>query len=670
MRVRKWRLRLLGFAVLAASGLVIITTRWVHRLSPDLLRSSGSVVHAADYRAQPVNAAPWLWSMPTQAAQGKADDLAGRSLLTRSANSDRAHGAVTALFNGQPLRISLVAAQSSYFDCVVARDVKQRDLLRGLRLSITAQLPDTKRKVVLLDRRVSESSFDVRGQCRVTLPLPAATPEPCLLQIETASSAERAMSPSGIVIAWARLLARRWADAAPARNRRQKPCNVLIYMMDALRPDHLGCYGYERPTSPNLDAFAKHSLIFENAYANAPWTRPAVSSLLTGLLPSGHRAVARESLLADKHETMGELLQKQGYQTALVTANGNVGEGWGFNQGWDKYCFLAGSLDGAGTPLPAPGSEVTREVVAILERWRSDSRPWFVLAFAVDTHVPYRPSERARALFVRPGYSGPLDGSVKATNEASTRRVPVGPEDVQHMQDLYDAQISDNDREFGNLLQYLRKRGLYDKTLVIVLADHGEAFWEHHLFTHGHTLYQEEIRIPLLVKPPAKWQVTGEVKTTVSTVDVLPTVLSVALEQDTANLLGSDLLELARAERRGEPRRRHVISEIAFAPPEAADMAALIDDGRWKLLAVFRRLGASKPGRRVGLSLLELSKNGYREMRAPPDELRQRYYEAALIGTLKRQVMIGQTIAREPSPGSGVLSRETLENLRALGYIK
>ncbi len=584
---------------------------------------------------------------------------------------------------GEPVWVPLLVSRYSALECTLAPDGSGRRVAPDLHVSLTAHLLDAGQRVERDERLWKRIFTDGRGAL-LRVRLPSSYRGRVLVEIEAGADdrgpsapqpGERHPSPpeadrrSGIGVARLRLLTRERGPVSrtPTVTPAGRP-NVLIYIMDALRPDHLGCYGYRRDTSPNIDAFARDALIFENARSNAPWTRPSIASLLTGLLPSASLTSLRTSVLDPAYQTMGELLKKSGYDTGFITANGNVSDAWGFKQGWGKFEFLSGPLNADGSSTPVRGSEVTGRVMSALEAWRSAERPWLMMSFTVDTHVPYRPQAATRKRYVSDDYSGPMDGSVQATYNACMERVRVHKQDVEHMTQLYDATIRDADAEFGRLIRYLRQHNEYDDTLIVVTADHGEGLWEHHKFSHGNNLFEEEIRIPLLVKPPAGLRLKGSVKTPVSIVDILPTILAATRTDGPAFLAGADLLGLARDEEKLGLRPRFTVTEACLAPPEVLDMAAIVDYTGWKLIADFRPYGVHPVPARAPLHLYRLGE-GEKDDLSTAMRLDARYYELMLASTLRHQMLVAQTVRAGPAGGRPRLSQDTTRNLRALGYL-
>jgi hypothetical protein len=266
--------------------------------------------------------------------------------------------------------------------------------------------------------------------------------------------------------------------------------DVFLYMIDTLRADHLGCYGYERSTSPNIDAFAAQATLYEDVHAAATWTRPSVATILTGLYPSVHAAMRWSDGLAEWPALLPEVLQNAGYSTLAVVTNPTVTPVFGFNQGYDEFEYR----------YYASARWVNARVAEHLARMDADG-PVFVQVHTMEPHQPYVPAPASLRLFDR-GFEGKCDGSLESLAAVGSIRPGLSSDDVEHLKDLYDAEILDADSAFAQFLDLLRTTGRFDDALIVLLSDHGEAFAEHDTLGHSHTLSREELHVPLIVKFP------------------------------------------------------------------------------------------------------------------------------------------------------------------------
>ncbi len=306
--------------------------------------------------------------------------------------------------------------------------------------------------------------------------------------------------------------------ARPIRN--GKKMNLILIVIDALRADHLGCYGYPRETTPHLDALANEGIRFEECYAPVSWTKPSVASLMTSLYPGVHGAVRAGDSLPGEVVTLAELLRAAGWTTAGFITNPHLKSIYNFNQGFDLFddsltrdkiyeiairqlVFypLLRAFSGKNFNLTDRdrANLVNRKVFSWLEREKDSD--FFAYIHYMDPHAPYNPPGKYREMF--PAVSG---------NEVS-RTVS-----------LYDGEIRFVDNAVGELLERLKALGIYQRTVILVTADHGEAFGEHGDFGHGHTIYQDQLRVPLIIKCPSCPPALA-ISSPVSTLDILPTLL-------------------------------------------------------------------------------------------------------------------------------------------------
>jgi arylsulfatase A-like enzyme len=282
---------------------------------------------------------------------------------------------------------------------------------------------------------------------------------------------------------------------------------VVVYLVDTLRADHLSLYGYARDTSPELSRFAQDAVVFDQAVASSSWTKPAVASLFTSLPPRDHGCVQFYTPLDPALVTLAERLHGRGYGTGAVVVNLLIlAKNMHFDQGFDLF---------GAPPSPQRAEQVVDSALAFLDARRG--QPMFLYVQTMDSHTPYRPPppfDRRFPPFPEPG---------RAAAEPSDYQVPA---DRDRIVGQYDGAIAYGDREFGRLLRGLRERGLYDRATIVFLSDHGEELLDHGGWVHGHTLFDELVRVPLVVKYPGRREAGRRVARQVQLLDVLPTVLA------------------------------------------------------------------------------------------------------------------------------------------------
>ena len=404
------------------------------------------------------------------------------------------------------------------------------------------------------------------------------------------------------------------------RGRLERP-NVVLVTLDTTRRDRLGCYGYSRPTSPHLDAFAERSVVFERAVAASSWTLPSHASIFTGMFPSSHGADYdpegplrltqaiegpeewagyRASGLSPSETTLALLLREQGYQTGAVVGGPWMKRIFGLDRGFETY-----DDEDIGDVNGRLASEVSTAALEFLETTES---PFFLFLNYFDPHGPYEAP-------------APFGGSF------------LGEEPS----DRYDEEILYMDHHFGRLLDGMKRNGIFDGSMILVTADHGELLGEHGKMGHGASLFEEEIHVPFLVKYPGDEVAPARSGEPVHHVDVLPLVL--------------ERLGLSPSGRSRQPLLAEV-KPLAFMSPEGSWRALYL--GRHKLL--WNSLGnhalydlAEDPGERNDLSRID-----------PP-----RTTEAI---RLLDKVLSSLPPPGEPGPPTS-LDEETLKALRNLGYV-
>jgi len=332
--------------------------------------------------------------------------------------------------------------------------------------------------------------------------------------------------------------------------------NLLLIMIDNLRADHLGVYGYERDTSPQIDRLGESGIVFENASATSSWTKPSVASLFTSRDPSEHNAVSFARHLAPELPTLAESLQHAGYRTIGVTANFvHVNERWGFDRGFESWeSFSVEAEDeadvvwryehqpGEFVPLRAPNAaEVNREVLERLDA--SDARPVFLYVHYMEPHSPYTPNpEQLRQLI---GTDRPAAGAFASNDllvQIARGEIVVDEAQRQWLIDLYDAEIRSVDAGIGDLLAELTRRGILGNTVIAVVSDHGEEFGEHGGWFHALTLHRESLAVPVLFNDARRTRGGQRRREAVDLVDVPTTLLALAGVEKPAGMRGRALL--------------------------------------------------------------------------------------------------------------------------------
>jgi arylsulfatase A-like enzyme len=343
-----------------------------------------------------------------------------------------------------------------------------------------------------------------------------------------------------------------------------RECNVLLISIDTLRADHMGCYGYARNTTPNIDTFRRDAVLFQTTIAQASSTSFSHGSMFTSLIPQHHGASwTTKSPLKPYVRTMPQILTAHGYVSVSYNGGGLIAAPFGFDRGFAIY-------DSQGD------AKFSARVDAGIA-WLRDNmvQKFFLFLHSYEVHVPYDPEDRFVRLF-EDAYAGELPRTispdlVKAINRGERR---FDGHDLQHIVNVYDGGIRSMDEGFGKLDRFLHDSGLYDQTLIILTGDHGEELGEREKVAwHSHSLYDEVLRAPLIVKFPRSWQAGAVVEAQVSHVDILPTVLDVlGIPADSAFV--------------GQSLGRLVTPDRAAVDDDARIVISQRDDGKEPLTAV------------------------------------------------------------------------------------
>jgi arylsulfatase A-like enzyme len=440
------------------------------------------------------------------------------------------------------------------------------------------------------------------------------------------------------------------AWAAPARP------NVLILALDTLRGDHLHCAGREWLATPHLDALARDGIRCERCIATTSWTLPSFATILTGLLPYDHGAVGGEhEVLAAEHSTLAELLAAAGYATGGFVAVHFLNESYGMTQGLQEFEQALPEED-----LYEQARRVTSQGLAFAEAHRDE--PFYLFMHYYDIHSPYRQPVPFDHLYYvgderKPGVPI-LEGLLSADNRAVGNRRQYyawleGITDLAYPIRAYAAGVTFVDAFIGVVLDRLRELGLYDDLLIVLVSDHGEHLGEHDTWFTHHYLYQEVLRVPLIVKLPGRRRAGTVMGTPVSTLDILPTVLRAVDLPVPPECSGLPLQEQLESSPRGT---RYLPAEWGAAPE---DYAKALVEWPWKLL-LFARDGVER---------YEL----YR-LDTDPCELTSLVPERPeMLGRLRarlRQLFPPEhPVLADPRARPAELDPASRERLRALGYV-
>ena len=420
--------------------------------------------------------------------------------------------------------------------------------------------------------------------------------------------------------------------------------DIVLITLDAARPHHFSCYGYHRPTTPNIGRLAEESLVFTNAFALVPNTRRSVPTMITGLSFLNHQVTANESALSEAANTLAEYLAEAGYRTACFTASPNNARASGADQGYEEFFELWNEV-------PRTRSSDPHYLSARVIEWLTtvdDSRPLHLQLHFVPPHLPYDPAPEFD-LFSDPLYEGDCDGSKETILGIDKGKLLFDAADMKQLIALYDGNLRAGDDAVGEVLSALQRRSQWRDTVVLVTSDHGEAFYEHRRMGHNNTVYDEMLRVPFILRLPGEINPNDfDLDRLVTLADIVPTLLPIASVESTARVDGTDLLNTSRFGHRIDDR--FFIAQTAHGTPTMG-----LRSRRFKL--VFANSGQGE--------LYDLVED--------PGELNNLCFSRPeLFAGLG--MILTRTLLEPPSLGAGAelseLPKSDLEMLEALGYVE
>ena len=315
--------------------------------------------------------------------------------------------------------------------------------------------------------------------------------------------------------------------------------NVILITLDALRPDHLGCYGYKKNTSPNIDKLAKEGVLFTQAISQTSWTCPSFFSLITSTYPSTNQVYYWDRILPKSIITLTEILKEKGYCNGFISGHGGTNPNSGFNRGFDTFVDI----------VEVRAGQITNEAISWIKNNRNKN--FFLWIHYMDTHSPYQPPFPYNKLFL------PAD-FIKLSDEFLAEKykwIGVFPiqslentlteEDREYYISQYDGVINFIDEQIGILLKNLKNLNLFKKTFIIITADHGENLADQDkYFGHGGALYEELIKVPLILRCKGLFPKGKIINHQIQLIDIMPTILDILSVDTNVKMEGKTLLPL------------------------------------------------------------------------------------------------------------------------------
>ncbi|HEU5182309.1 MAG TPA: sulfatase [Candidatus Polarisedimenticolia bacterium] len=426
--------------------------------------------------------------------------------------------------------------------------------------------------------------------------------------------------------------------------------SILLISLDTLRGDRVGAQRDGRPLTESLDALARRGTLFEQATSAAPWTLPSHASLFTGRLPYSHGARTEHQALRPDLATLAERLRESGYRTGGFTGGGYVASFFGFDQGFEIYEDHDETQEGGPEPIFRAALSWIEGVGKV---------PFFAFVHTYEVHYPYTHADFVDA--ASRSALGPLGVSeLEAIHRGERVLTPSEREVVKR---LYDGDVVSADRQVGALLEALRKDGILDSLIVVVVSDHGEDLWDHDERRspgHGHSLYEELLHVPMIVSAPGLVREGERIRMPVSLIDLTPTLLALAKLPGLSQAEGRSLSQVL--EHGGEPESRPIVAEsIEYGPDRFSRR-----EGDLKIVLVPRpelyNSDVELAARPVEIFDLSLDPHERSSLGSLPASRTGEPLEA-----LWRRV---EAVFRPARSGPGKLAPELREQLRSLGYVQ
>jgi len=355
------------------------------------------------------------------------------------------------------------------------------------------------------------------------------------------------------------------------KQNKKEDINIILVSLDTLRPDHLKCYGYSRETSPNLDKLAEDGVLFQNTFSTTSWTLPGHTSMLTSLNCHRHQVYYPDQKMRDDIQTVADFLRINEFYTSGFSGGGYLSEKYGFSRGFDRYYGIRLYGDKS---IREDESELLNKLVV---NWvdENQDKKFFLFLHTYQPHDPYANPSKIGKTFLQNDAKWRKIKMVDIFKNGNRYKTHLSKKDTQNIVDLYDGEIKYTDDTFvGPLINKLKQENIYDKSLIIVTSDHGEEFYDHESWLHDHTVYNEAIKIPLIIKFPNSLYKGKKIDQFVRVTDIIPTILDyLKVKSNDEYFDGKSLIPLIEGK---EKQNRTFISDVALrnfdTPPDIITM--------------------------------------------------------------------------------------------------
>ena len=443
--------------------------------------------------------------------------------------------------------------------------------------------------------------------------------------------------------------------------------NIILISLDTVRPDHLHCYGYERNTSPAIDSLAADGVLFKNTYSTTSWTLPGHVSLLTSLNCFHHQVYSLLQKMNRETPTLADILRAQQFYCAAFTGGGYLSETYGFSKGFDSYQEI--KLHGD----QAIRLDEAERLAQLASHWLEDNKHknFFLFLHTYQPHDPYANLSDIGKEYLDKNAEWEQVKMESLFDERGRFGTQISSSSQQNIIDLYDGEIKYTDVLFVQpIVEKLKELGLYDNSLIILTSDHGEEFFDHEAWLHDHSIYDEGIRIPLIVKFPYGEYKGIQIENIARITDIMPTILDrETIKTNSQQFDGISLVPMIKGK---EKKQRTFVSDLALREFTLAPTLVSINRDRFKFILnkkisspYTRRMARNFDGSQIELYDLDkdpgetknLAANiAYRDMCFELlDQIEQMYEKAEKMNMEREEVTLDQSLR---------------ERLRALGYIK
>lgn len=458
-----------------------------------------------------------------------------------------------------------------------------------------------------------------------------------------------------------------WVNPLIYEIKEEKPTNIILISLDTVRPDHLGCYGYPKNTSPAIDQLASDGALFKNAYSTTSWTLPAHISLLTSLNCLHHQVYFPLQKMDPEILTLADILRNSGFVCAAFTGGGYLSETYGFSKGFDSYQEIKLHGDRA---IRLDEAERLAELASSWLENNQDKR-FFLFLHTYQPHDPYANLSPVGKEFLDQDAKWRQIKMENILEEKGRFDTQFSDEEKRNITALYDGEIKYTDTVFVQpILDKLKELGLYDKSLIVLTSDHGEEFYDHEAWLHDHSIYNEALKIASIVKFPDNEYKGNQIEGISRITDLLPTILEyMHIKLPKAQVDGRSLLPMLNGK---EKEERTFLADLALREFDFAPTIICINRDNFKLILNKRIISSYTKkvirdfeGSKVELYDLEKDPQEKNNLAA---NIGYRDLCFELLGEITK--IYEEADHSKKETGEVTLDQSLRERLKALGYIK